>query len=80
MHGTVSEHSLGPLKDGLDYLALGHIHKRFELNDWVFNPGSLENWSLDETHKNNPHGLYIVDIGDDEGGVRRVNATFMDAL
>lgn len=62
MHGTIPEHALRPFRDKLDYLALGHIHKRFDIDNWVFNPGSLENWSLDESGPRNPHGLYLVEI------------------
>ena len=30
------------LKDRVNYLALGHFHLQFILDDWVFNPGSSE--------------------------------------
>ncbi len=30
------------LKDRVDYLALGHYHKQFTLNQWIYNPGSSE--------------------------------------
>ena len=49
MEGQVARYS-GALKygeilplqtAGVDYLALGHIHKNYELEGWVFNPGSL---------------------------------------
>ena len=80
MHGTVPEHALGPFKGRFDYLALGHIHKRFEIDNWVFNPGSTENCSLEEAAPNNPHGYYLVDItpGDSEGAPAVVCATFTD--
>ena len=49
MEGQVARYSgalkygeILPLKEaGVDYLALGHIHKNYELEGWVFNPGSL---------------------------------------
>ncbi|MGK7912675.1 MAG: exonuclease SbcCD subunit D [Synechococcus sp.] len=49
MEGQVARYSgalkygeILPLREaGIDYLALGHIHKNYELEDWVFNPGSL---------------------------------------
>ncbi len=31
-----------------DYVALGHIHKPFEKDDWIFNPGSLETCATNE--------------------------------
>jgi DNA repair exonuclease SbcCD nuclease subunit len=30
------------LKEHIDYLALGHFHLQFSIDDWVFNPGSSE--------------------------------------
>jgi exonuclease SbcD len=30
------------LREHSDYLALGHIHKPFTREDWIYNPGSLE--------------------------------------
>ncbi|TXT67117.1 MAG: hypothetical protein BAJALOKI1v1_180022 [Promethearchaeota archaeon] len=30
------------LKDKINYLALGHFHKQFIINNWIFNPGSSE--------------------------------------
>lgn len=83
MHGTIPEHGLGPFKGKLDYLALGHIHKRFEIENWTFNPGSTENCSLEEVSPNNPHGSYLVDITPDpsdagKSGNARVNAAFID--
>ena len=39
---------LQSLKDWVQYLALGHLHKPFEKNDWAYNPGSLEVYDLSE--------------------------------
>ena len=44
-HGGVALADLAPLRAIADYLALGHVHYRFELPEsdpWIFNPGSLE--------------------------------------
>jgi len=38
-----------PLREHVDYVALGHVHKPFDIEDWIFNPGSLETCSIDET-------------------------------
>jgi len=46
--GGIKKEEIEILKDKINYLALGHIHKKYELNDWIFNPGSLENWRVDE--------------------------------
>jgi DNA repair exonuclease SbcCD nuclease subunit len=56
------------LRTLVDYVALGHTHKRFEIEDWAFNPGSLEACTIDEFKEE--RGLYLVEV--DEG--RRVTA------
>jgi DNA repair exonuclease SbcCD nuclease subunit len=51
---------INELKSFVDYLALGHTHKNFEIDGWVYNPGSLEACSVDEyEHK---RGAYLVEI------------------
>ena len=34
------------IKSKVDYIALGHIHNRYEYDDYIYNPGSLENNKL----------------------------------
>jgi DNA repair exonuclease SbcCD nuclease subunit len=36
------------LRPHVDYVALGHIHKPFIKDDWLFNPGSLETCASNE--------------------------------
>lgn len=56
-----------PLKKaGVDYLALGHIHKSYEEDGWIFNPGSLEANNVEESQFE--RGAYLVEI--DEQGIR----------
>lgn len=56
-----------PLKKaGIDYLALGHIHKNYSEDDWIFNPGSLEANNVEESQFE--RGVYLVEI--DSQGVR----------
>jgi DNA repair exonuclease SbcCD nuclease subunit len=40
--------SLNELKQGLDYVALGHTHRKFEIDNWAFNPGSIEITSISD--------------------------------
>jgi DNA repair exonuclease SbcCD nuclease subunit len=54
---------INKLKTYIDYLALGHTHKNFEIDGWVYNPGSLEACSVDEFA--NIRGAYLVEV---EGG------------
>ncbi|MGE0130230.1 MAG: exonuclease SbcCD subunit D [Blastocatellales bacterium] len=53
---------INKLKSYVDYLALGHTHKNFEIDGWVFNPGSLEACSVDEYA--NVRGAYLVEVVD----------------
>jgi DNA repair exonuclease SbcCD nuclease subunit len=51
---------LHPLYEKIDYLALGHFHKQFTINNWIFNPGSSEPvCSADFTYK---RGIFLVNI------------------
>lgn len=53
-----------PLKEaGVDYLALGHIHKNYSIENWIFNPGSVEANSIAEGQDQNPRGVYLVEMG-----------------
>jgi len=47
------------LRDAVDYIALGHTHKNFEIGGWVFNPGSLEACNVEEA--NTTRGAYYVE-------------------
>jgi len=52
-----------PLKQaGVNYLALGHIHKHYTMDDWIFNPGSVEANSVEESRYH--RGVYLVDISE----------------
>ena len=51
---------LNELKALTDYVALGHTHKRFDIDNWAFNPGSLEPTSIDEYREE--RGLYLVEV------------------
>ena len=69
---ALSIERLKELRSLVDYVALGHTHKRFELDGWAFNPGSLEACSIDEYREE--RGLYLVEV--DEG--RNVRASFVN--
>ncbi len=54
---------LNPLKDRVNYLALGHYHTQFVIDKWVFNPGSSEAVSsVDHSFK---RGIFLVEIEND---------------
>jgi exonuclease SbcD len=58
---TLTHSQLVPLRDYVDYLALGHIHKPFEREDWIYNPGSPETCSMDEAAWRD-RGYYLVEV------------------
>ncbi|MGI6377210.1 MAG: metallophosphoesterase family protein [Anaerolineae bacterium] len=59
--GGLSHAQLAPLQPSIDYVALGHIHKPFEHNDWLYNPGSLETNSMTEAEWLE-RGYYLVEV------------------
>lgn len=46
--GEIHYNSLLPLKEVVNYLALGHYHMNYEADDWIFNPGSVEMIAMNE--------------------------------
>ncbi|MFB6162475.1 MAG: exonuclease SbcCD subunit D, partial [Halococcoides sp.] len=62
--GSVTHADLDPIRDVVDYLALGHVHKRYEAGEWIYNPGSPEAHSTREGHDDWTHGYYEVELGD----------------
>jgi len=55
--------NLKELKSVTNYVALGHTHKCYEIDNWAFNPGSLEITSIDEYRET--RGAWLVEIGND---------------
>jgi DNA repair protein SbcD/Mre11 len=55
--------NLKELKEVTDYVGLGHTHMHFEIDNWAFNPGSLEVTSIDEYKE--VRGAFVVDVSDD---------------
>jgi DNA repair protein SbcD/Mre11 len=60
--GGLSANLISKLEDKVDYLALGHWHKPFENEGWIFNPGSLECCGMNE--RDFQGGYYLVTIND----------------
>ncbi len=56
--GEVTYEDLYPLKEVIDYLALGHYHSAYDIDGWVFNPGSPDTCSIAECGQ--PKGFYHV--------------------
>ena len=52
--------NLKELKSVTDYVALGHTHKSYEIDNWAFNPGSLEVTSIDDFRET--RGAFLVEV------------------
>ncbi|MBS3802332.1 MAG: metallophosphoesterase [Candidatus Thermoplasmatota archaeon] len=63
--GGVSEETLAPLRNVVDYVALGHLHKQYSENNWIFNAGSLE--AHDTREATWDLGYYITTITKENG-------------
>jgi DNA repair exonuclease SbcCD nuclease subunit len=62
--GALRYNDLLPLKHaGIDYLALGHIHKSYVEQGWIFNPGSIEANSIEESTFD--RGCFLVELTSD---------------
>ncbi|MFW9824384.1 MAG: exonuclease SbcCD subunit D [Candidatus Thorarchaeota archaeon] len=61
---------INQFKDHVDYLALGHFHRQFVLDDWIYNPGSSEAaCSIDATFK---RGIFFVEVFEGEEFTKNV--------
>ena len=59
---ALSISNLKELKSVTNYVALGHTHKCYEIDNWAFNPGSLEVTSIDEYRE--ARGAWLVEVGE----------------
>ncbi len=53
-----------PLRRRVDYLALGHVHKPYEFDGWMYNPGSTETCGAEESSWED-RGYYFVEVDTD---------------
>jgi DNA repair exonuclease SbcCD nuclease subunit len=68
LHGLPTRAQFEPLRGLIDYVALGHVHKAYELDDWLYNPGSTETWGAEESAWE--RGYYVVEIDTEREGPR----------
>jgi DNA repair exonuclease SbcCD nuclease subunit len=59
--GGLSLRQWAPLRPHVDYVALGHFHKPFRIDNWIHNPGSPENCSISENEWPE-RGYLLVDL------------------
>ena len=60
LHGLPTRQQFEPLRGLVDYVALGHVHKPYEIDDWLYNPGSTETWGAEESAWQ--RGFYYVEV------------------
>jgi DNA repair exonuclease SbcCD nuclease subunit len=56
---ALSMTALHELRSVTDYVGLGHTHKNYEIDDWAFNPGSIEITNISEFRET--RGVYLVE-------------------
>lgn len=59
--GGLSHRQWSVLRPQVDYLALGHIHKPYSFDDWIYNPGSPESCSVTEAEWDE-RGYFLVQV------------------
>jgi exonuclease SbcD len=50
------------LRSAVEYVALGHTHRHYEIDNWAFNPGSIEITNISEFRET--RGVFVVDVDD----------------
>lgn len=59
---AISVSALKELKKAVDYVGLGHTHKHYEIDNWAFNPGSIEITNISEFRET--RGAFVVNVGE----------------
>ena len=59
---ALSMDALKELKSAVEYVGLGHTHKHYEIDNWAFNPGSIEVTNISEFRET--RGAFVVEIDD----------------
>jgi DNA repair protein SbcD/Mre11 len=60
---ALSLDALTKLKSVTEYVGLGHTHMHYEIDNWAFNPGSIEVTNIAEYRET--RGVFIVEVDDD---------------
>lgn len=57
---ALSVAALKELKSAVEYVGLGHTHKHYEIDNWAFNPGSIEITNISEFRET--RGAFVVEV------------------
>jgi exonuclease SbcD len=60
---ALSINALKELRSVTDYVALGHTHMHYEIDNWAFNPGSIEVTNIAEYRET--RGAFVVEVAED---------------
>lgn len=66
---ALSLNALKELKSVTDYVGLGHTHKHYEIDNWAFNPGSIEITNISEFRET--RGAFVVEVDNQNNIVAR---------
>lgn len=66
---ALSISALKELRSAVEYVALGHTHKHYEIDNWAFNPGSIEITNISEFRET--RGAFVVEVDDNNGVTAR---------
>jgi DNA repair exonuclease SbcCD nuclease subunit len=72
--GGLSMREWSCLRPYADYVALGHIHKPYTRDEWLYNPGSLETCSTAEVAWKD-RGYFLVEVDTERGEGPKHTAT-----
>lgn len=59
---ALSMDALKELRSAVEYVGLGHTHKHYEIDNWAFNPGSIEITNISEFRET--RGAFVVEVDD----------------
>lgn len=59
--GGLTHRQWAVLQPHINYLALGHVHKPFQFDHWIYNPGSPESCTVTEATWED-RGYYLVEV------------------
>lgn len=62
--GMIDPGELAVIRDRVNYVALGHMHRKYVVDGYAHNPGALENWDLGEARYGDQKGLWAVEVED----------------
>jgi exonuclease SbcD len=66
---AISVAALKELKSVVEYVGLGHTHIHYEIDNWAFNPGSIEVTNISEYRES--RGAFVVEVDEDNNIVAR---------